>query len=203
MKPLICSPWLRKCAKMGMTIHAGVTISFNTRIKDFGMFIIDFEASSLRKSSHPIEVAWGDSRENIKSFLLNPDYMADWTDWNPKSFEFHGITQEKLRREGVDPRKVARKMVDELAGQEVYSDEPRYDNRWKNRLLADSGWDPSLVRILDLNHYLNRMLKSASSCKTIVDYACTCDCRETRSHRAGADVYWLFELVEYVRQRCD
>lgn len=167
------------------------------------MIIIDFEASSLRKSSHPIEVAWGTSKQDIQSFLLNPDYMEGWTDWSPKSFAFHGITQQQLRREGVDPRKVARKMFDELAGQEVYSDETRYDNRWKNRLLADSGFDPSLIRILDLNQYLNRMLKSASSCKTVADYVSTCQCSDVGRHRAGADVYWLFEFVEYVRQKCE
>ena len=164
------------------------------------MIIIDFEASSLRKISHPIEVAWGDSPETIKSYLLNPDYMAGWTDWNPKCFEFHGITQEELRNKGADPREVAEQMVAELAGKDVYSDEPRYDTRWKNRLLSDSGYDPSVIRIRDLNHYLKHRINAASYCKSFNDLVCSFECCETRRHRAGVDVYWLFKLLEYFEQ---
>ena len=164
------------------------------------MIIIDFEASSLRKNSHPIEVAWGDSRENIRSFLLNPDYMQGWTDWNPKSYEYHGITQDELRRFGADPREIARKMVQELADETVYSDEPHYDIRWKNRLLADSGYDPSLVRIGDLNNYLSRLLREAATDKTFNDFVCGFECSETSRHRAAGDVYWLLEFVSHIRQ---
>lgn len=168
------------------------------------MIIIDFEASSLRKTSHPIEVAWGEGPETIKSFLLNPDYMDNWTDWDPRSFQFHGITQEELRRKGADPREVAGQMVAELAGREVYSDEPQYDTRWKNRLLSDSGYDPSVIRITDLNLYLKHRINAASYCKTFNDLVCSFECCETRRHRAGVDVYWLFKLVEYVEQNlCD
>ncbi|MBS3809854.1 MAG: hypothetical protein KGY38_06860 [Desulfobacterales bacterium] len=165
------------------------------------MIIIDFEASSLRKNSYPIEVAWGERPEAIESFLLNPDYMDGWTDWNPKSFEYHGISREKLRQEGIDPRLAAQKMIQDLAGREVYSDEPGYDTRWKNRLLADSGFEPSLVRILDLNLYLKKMIKTAPGSKTFDDYICEFTCSKTvRRHRAAEDVFWLLEFVAYIRQ---
>lgn len=164
------------------------------------MIIIDFEASSLRKTSHPIEVAWGDSQENIQSFLLNPDYMEGWTDWNPKSYAYHNITQEELRRLGVDPRQVARKMVRELADKAVYSDEPHYDIRWKNRLLADSGYDPSLVRISDLKHYLRQLLRDGATDKTFNDFICTFECSQGNRHRAAGDVYWLLEFVAHIRK---
>ncbi|MBS3754201.1 MAG: hypothetical protein KGY56_00710 [Desulfobacterales bacterium] len=165
------------------------------------MIIIDFEASSLRKNSYPIEVAWGEHPETIRSFLLNPDYMAGWTDWNPKSYEYHRISPEILRREGIDPRLAAEKMIQELAGRNVYSDEPRYDTRWKNRLLADSGFDTSLIRILDLNLYLNQIISKASGCKTLGDYICDFSCsRQVRRHRAGEDVFWLLEFTAYVRK---
>lgn len=164
------------------------------------MIIIDFEASSLRKMSYPIEVAWGDSPDNIQSFLLNPDYMEDWTDWNPKSLEYHGLTREELRRFGQDPRHVAGRMVQELAKADVYSDEPHYDIRWKNRLLGDCGYDPGLVRIHDLNHYLSELLRGAHCERGLNDFLCTFECSESGRHRAAADVYWLIEFVAYVRQ---
>ena len=164
------------------------------------MVIIDFEASSLRKTSHPIEVAWGDHPDNIRSFLLNPDYMPGWTDWNPKGVEYHGITRETLRRSGTDPRQVARQMVEALAGESVFSDEPRYDSRWKDRLLADSGYDPSLIGIKDLNLYLNQMIRTVDNCKTVVDFAPHFTCSRRERHRAAADVHWLLEFVEHIRQ---
>lgn len=167
------------------------------------MIIIDFEASSLRKNSYPIEVAWGESPRNITSYLLNPDYMDGWTDWNPKSVEYHGLTLDELRKHGVDPRQAAAIMVRDLSGKPVYSDEVRYDTRWKNRLLADSGLDPSLVRIKDLNLYLNHLLRSKEPCKTVSDYACTFTCSETRRHRAAADVFWLLEFVEHIQKTCE
>ncbi|MFP4532451.1 MAG: hypothetical protein ACLFNS_07195 [Desulfobacterales bacterium] len=164
------------------------------------MIIIDFEASSQRKNSYPIEVAWGEGPDSIKSFLLNPDYMAGWTDWNPQSRKFHGITREELRRHGSDPRQVAAQMVEELAGRDVYSDEPKYDNRWKNRLLSDSGYDPSVIRIQDLNVYLKHMINAAAHCQTYNEFVCSFECCETRQHRAGVDVYWLFKLMEYIEE---
>jgi hypothetical protein len=163
------------------------------------MFIIDFEASSLRKNSYPIEVAWGSRTDTIESYLLNPVFMDDWTDWNPKSYDFHGITREKLLKEGHDPRIIARKMIETLAGRPVYSDEPHYDIRWKNRLLADSGYDPSLVKILDLNTWLGRIIKPSAVCKSLNDLVCTFECSENNRHRAAADVFWLLEFVEHAK----
>ncbi|MFO7839721.1 MAG: hypothetical protein R6X08_09515 [Desulfosalsimonadaceae bacterium] len=164
------------------------------------MIIIDFEASSLRKNSYPIEVAWGDSTDNIQSYLLNPDYMEGWTDWNPESHEYHGLTREELRRLGEDPRQVAGRMVEELAEEGVYSDEPHYDIRWKNRLLADSGYDPALIRIHDLNYYLNELLRGARCDRDLNDFICTFECSGSGRHRAAADVYWLIEFVAYIRR---
>ncbi len=164
------------------------------------MYIIDFEASSLSADSYPIEVAWGSSPETVAAFLLNPDKMAGWTDWNFKSCEFHGISRQELVRRGEDPRRVAEIMIDELAGKMVYSDEPRFDNRWKDRLLSDAGFDPSLIRIRNLKYYLNKIIKAKSPCKRCVDLFQEFSIKKSVCHRAGADVIWLFKFVEFVHK---
>jgi hypothetical protein len=164
------------------------------------MYIIDFEASSLGPDSYPIEVAWGSSPEKVTAFLLNPAKMPGWTDWSAKSFEFHGIRREELCMCGEDPRRVAEVMVRELAGKTVYSDEPRFDNRWKDRLLSAAGLDPSLVRIKNLKYYLNKMIREQSPCKRFVDLFQEFSIKKSVRHRAGADVIWLFEFVEFVRK---
>jgi len=163
------------------------------------MYIIDFEASGLSKESYPIEVAWGDGRHPVTSFLLNPERMNDWTDWDPRSSEFHGIPRDKLIKKGEDPKRVAEIMVKELAGKTLYSDEPRYDNMWKDRLLKDSGYDPGLIRIKNLKYFLDKMIKATSPKMKFTDLLEEFSAKTDIPHRAGADVSWLFEFVAYVR----
>jgi hypothetical protein len=163
------------------------------------MYIIDFEASGLGRASYPIEVAWGDGRHPVTSFLLNPECMNDWTDWDPRSLEFHGIPRDKLIKKGEDPKRVAERMVKALAGKTLYSDEPRYDNMWKDRLLKDSGYDPGLIRIKNLKYFLNKMIKATSPKMKFTDLLEEFSAKTKTPHRAGPDVTWLFEFVDFVR----
>lgn len=163
------------------------------------MYIIDFEASGLTKTSYPIEVAWGSSGKAVTSFLLNPDKMAGWTEWSLKSFEFHGILRNELIENGKDPRQVAEQMITELAGKDVYSDEPRFDSMWKDRLLMDSGFDPDVIRIKNLKYFLNKIIKIKSPCKRFPDLFQEFSVKKSICHRAGADVKWLFEFVDFVK----
>jgi len=163
------------------------------------MYIIDFEASGLGKESYPIEVAWGDARNSVTSFLLNPQKMDNWTDWDPRSLEFHHIPREKLIKKGEDPKRIAEIMVKELAGKTLYSDEPRYDKMWKDRLLRDSGYDPELIRIKNLKYFLNKMIKATSPKMKFTDLLEEFSAKTKIPHRAGADVSWLFEFVDFVK----
>jgi hypothetical protein len=124
--------------------------------------------------------------------------MDEWDDWSPKSFEFHKIPRKKLLASGEDPRRVARQMIDELAGKPVYSDEPQFDNMWKDRLLIDSGFDPALIRIKNLKYFLNKIIKIQFPGKRYVDLFQEFSTEKTTRHRAGADVMWLFKFVEFV-----
>jgi hypothetical protein len=163
------------------------------------MYIIDFEASGLGKASYPIEVGWGDGRHPTTSFLLNPERMDGWTEWDPRSQEFHKIPRKKLISEGENPKRIAEIMVKELAGKTLYSDEPRYDNMWKNRLLIDSGYDPDLIKIKNLKYFLNRMIKATCPKMKFTDLVEEFSAKTKIPHRAGADVTWLFEFVDFVR----
>ncbi len=163
------------------------------------MYIIDFEASGLGKESYPIEIAWGDGRHPVTSFMLNPDCMDGWTDWDPRSMEFHHIPREMLIKEGDDPKRIAGLMVKELAGKTLYSDEPRYDNMWKDRLLKDAGYDPGLIKIKNLKYFLNKMIKATSPKMKFTDLLEEFSAKTKIPHRAGPDVTWLFEFVDFVR----
>jgi len=163
------------------------------------MYIIDFEASGLGRESYPIEVAWGKGKQSVTSFLLNPECMDGWTDWDVRSSEFHRISRDKLIKKGEDPKRVAEQMVRELAGKTVYSDEPRYDNMWKDRLLQDSGYDPECIRIKNLKYFLDRMVKATAPKMRFTDLLEEFSAKTETPHRAGPDVSWLFEFVNFVR----
>lgn len=163
------------------------------------MYIIDFEASGLGRESYPIEVAWGDGRHPVRSFLLNPEHMDGWTGWDPRSVEFHGLSREELIQNGEDPRRVAERMVRELAGKTLYSDEPRYDNMWKDRLLTDAGYDPELVHIQNLKYFLNKIIKTTAPKMKFTDLLEEFSAKTVTPHRAGPDVAWLFEFVDFVK----
>lgn len=163
------------------------------------IMIIDFEASGLGRQSYPIEVAWGDGKHPATSFLLNPEKMNGWTDWDPRSQEFHRIPRDKLIKEGEDPKRVAEKMVKALAGKNVYSDEPRYDNMWKDRLLKDSGYDPELIQIKNLKYFLGKIIKATCPKMNFTDLLEEFSTKIRTPHRAGADVSWLFEFVAFVK----
>lgn len=164
-------------------------------------YIIDFEASSLSRASYPIEVAWGCSRNAVTSYLLNPGKMTGWTDWNPKSVEFHHISRDQLINSGEDPHRIASRMVRDLAGEDVYSDEPRFDTFWKDRLLADTGHDPSLISIKNLKYYLNKIIKIQCPGKRYMDIFQEYSTAQSVCHRAGKDVAWLLDFVEFIKNR--
>ncbi|EPE95116.1 3'-5' exonuclease [Rhizobium grahamii] len=94
---------------------------------------LDFEASSLGKDSFPIEVAWVFQDGRSRSFLIRP--APDWTDWSPDAEAIHGISRDQLDRNGTAAEVVARHMMKELAGNDLYASAPSWDGKWLSVLL--------------------------------------------------------------------
>src|SRR6266542_2743563 len=97
---------------------------------------LDFEASSLRSASYPIEVAWNDPTGAIETHLISPAGIDRWTDWSVEAEKLHGISRALLRTEGKPPSWICRRMNRQLAGTIVYSDDPAYDGTWLAALFA-------------------------------------------------------------------
>jgi hypothetical protein len=108
-------------------------------------FFLDFEASSLSGESYPIEVAWSLADGSIESHLISPSEVADWTDWEMEAQSVHGISREELVAGGKSPLWVARRMNEQLAGKVVYTDAPRFDGRWLNRLFDACNLEPDFT----------------------------------------------------------
>ncbi len=109
-------------------------------------YFIDFEASSLSDLSHPIEVAWVDLDGQGESWLISP--APDWTDWSSASEAVHNISRQMLKDHGTSYHEVAQRAASILGREatQVYADQPAFDGRWLQVLLASAGLPPIQVR---------------------------------------------------------
>lgn len=108
---------------------------------------IDFEASSLGKTSYPIEVAWvfEDGRE--QSYLIRPPER--WTDWDPAAEAVHRIPRAAIERDGTPHDVVARRMVEALTGHDLFASAPSWDGKWLSALLRAAKLPRHALRLRD------------------------------------------------------
>lgn len=106
---------------------------------------IDFEASSLSKTSFPIEVAWVFEDGRSTSFLIRPN--DDWNDWSVEAETIHGLSRELLRSDGVPVDHVARQMVDDLSGHDLFASAPSWDGKWLSVLMRGGGFPRHALRL--------------------------------------------------------
>lgn len=95
------------------------------------MFVIDFEASSLRNNSYPIQVAICNSSDSYSAYIRPEDH---WTDWHMDSQAIHSIPRPMLFDVGKSPTQVAKEVNDFLGDEIAYCDGGIYDIHWANVL---------------------------------------------------------------------
>ncbi len=108
---------------------------------------LDFEASGLGKRSFPIEVGWVGEDGSEESHLIRP--APDWEEWDREAEAIHGLSRERLAREGEPHGAVARRMVERLSGQDLYASAPSWDGQWLSRLLRAAGLPRHALRLRD------------------------------------------------------
>ncbi len=100
---------------------------------------IDLEASGLGPASWPIEVGWCFPDEEPEALLIKP--ADDWADeaWDHNAEALHGLSQQKLRKNGFGIEEVCQRLNAALGKKEVYSDAPDWDGFWLYRLFSAAG----------------------------------------------------------------
>ncbi len=89
---------------------------------------IDVEASGMGRGSYPIEVGFVDESGRGTCSLIRP--FADWTHWDEKAEQLHGITRTTLEHHGRPAVQVAMGLNRRLAGRTLYSDGWGMDQSW-------------------------------------------------------------------------
>ena len=108
---------------------------------------LDFEASSLRKQSYPIEIGWVGEDGAGESHLIRP--APAWTDWDERAAVIHGISRETLMNEGEPHERVCGKVIDLAESNTLLASAPSWDGHWLSMLLRAAGHPRHLIRLQD------------------------------------------------------
>ena len=108
---------------------------------------VDFEASSLGKRGFPVEVGWAAEDGTEEAHLIRP--APGWEEWSEEAERIHGLSRERLQREGTPHDVVARRMLAVLDGHQLYASAPSWDGQWLSRLLRAAGLPRHALRLRD------------------------------------------------------
>ncbi|MBP0443982.1 transcriptional regulator [Roseomonas sp. SSH11] len=111
------------------------------------IIFLDFEASSLGKRGFPVEVGWVGEDGHEEEHLIRP--APDWDEWDAEAERIHGLTRQRLEREGRPHDAVARRMVEVLTPHSLYASAPSWDGQWLSRLLRAAGLPRHALRLKD------------------------------------------------------
>ena len=143
------------------------------------LLFLDFEASSLTRGSWPVEIgfAWIESgRVEASSAIIAPRLSWSMDDWSEGAARYHGITLETVRS-GRPAAEVAAE-TERFGDFTVVSDNPRWEQRWLDRLRA--GRQPIEVKSL-------RSMAGSRLTSHQADALALYLLRAASPHRAGAD----------------
>lgn len=108
---------------------------------------LDFEASSLRDESYPVEVGWVFEDGRGEALLIRP--APGWTDWDRAAEAMHGLSRAELERDGTPHEEVCARLVVLFGAHTVHASAPSWDGHWLSMLLRASGRPRHLIRLTD------------------------------------------------------
>ncbi|MBZ9647765.1 MULTISPECIES: hypothetical protein [Sphingomonadaceae] len=156
---------------------------------------IDFEASCLPRHgrSFPIEVGIADG-DVSRSWLIRPhDSWAGW-DWTPEAEALHGLSRDRIEREGLPVTVVLAELVAATQGRRVVADS-LIDQYWLDTLAAAAG-APTPFTIQHVVTLFDEQGADEARVGAAVAFA---DGQGATRHRAAGDALWLSALIAHVR----
>lgn len=105
--------------------------------------VIDVEASGIGRHGYPIEVGYVLSDGRCASLMIRPP--AHWTFWSAEAECLHGVSRDRLCRDGLDIPDVCQALDAALGARALLSDAWSYDWGWISLLYAEIGRSPPFV----------------------------------------------------------
>jgi hypothetical protein len=157
---------------------------------------IDFEASCLpcHGRSYPIEVGICEGAQAARSWLIRPH--PDWTGWGwtEEAQRLHGLSLDRLRREGLPAPLVLAELGTALRGRRVVADS-ELDEYWLHALAKAAQAAPPA----QIEHVERVIAELESSDDELVAARNRADQRPFARHRAGGDAAWLAAFIAALR----
>jgi len=151
------------------------------------LWVIDFEASGLSKSSYPIEVGVIGDNGRYSSLICQED---PWTYWSKDSESVHGISTEELAESGLVAVVVAKELNRLLDGATVYTDCKRWDQFWLNVLFEQCDLTPTFQLI-----HLPDELNEDQGKQFLIAYENIKNRGDFTEHRALDDASLIYESL--------
>ena len=163
------------------------------------LLCLDFEASSLRVGSYPIEVAIADVVSGVThAWLIRPtaQWLAEGV-WDAKSAAIHNIPLEQLLQEGLPVAQVAAELAAQCTGAQVLVDAPSYDGAWLTTLYLGAGFTAPPFQLSDFHTFATKLVAASEDdfAITLVDAAFEAQLRFPHTHRAAADARGNAEIL--------
>ena len=155
---------------------------------------IDFEASCLPRHgrSFPIEVGIAGAGW-VQSWLIRPHESWTGWDWTPEAEALHGLSRDRIEREGVPAETVMARISKALDGHRVVADS-MIDQYWLDTLAEAAGMEPPF----DIDHVSMLLDEHGADERSIAAAVAFADARHPVRHRAGCDAQWLSTLLDHV-----
>ena len=153
---------------------------------------LDFEASCLPRHgrSFPIEVGVAGGGLS-RSWLIRPDdRWAGW-DWTREAEAVHGLTFDRIMRDGLPAARVLAELVDHVQGRRVIADS-LLDSYWLGELAAAAAV-PTPFAIDHITMLFDEQRADDTRIANAVAYA---DSLGLVRHRAEGDAQWLSALID-------
>ncbi|MCA8887950.1 MAG: hypothetical protein KDA46_03905 [Parvularculaceae bacterium] len=142
----------------------------------------------MSAGSWPVEVGWAYVEGEADAYLIRPAEQWSVTVWDENAEALHGLSIDRLNREGLQPGDVCDHLCAALEGFEVYSDAPDWDEYWMMRLFDAAGRKGAL-KLFDFALLMPRMQPSEK--EKLLSRA---ELSGARRHRAADDALYLQSL---------
>jgi hypothetical protein len=184
-----------------MTTQVNRAVSIPTTSDPITMPVmtIDFEASCLPRhgKSFPIEVGIADASGATRAWLIRPHPDWDGWDWTEEAQSLHGLTRDRIEREGLPADLVVGQLADAVQGHRVIADS-HLDAGWLDTLCRAAAVPPPF----GIGHVEEIVAGLGATDGDVQAVVADLDRWPFRRHRAEEDARWLAGLIAGLSARC-
>ena len=155
---------------------------------------IDMEASGLNAKSWPVEAGWAFAEGKPQAMLIRPEDVWPEDAWDEAAEALHGLSRERLKREGAPAAEVCETMNKALGDCDVYSDAPDWDAFWLYRLFGAAKMKPAF-KLLNFAELVRPLMQGCED-----DLFQRANAAAPRMHRAAADALHLQTVYRIVSE---